>query len=234
MVRAKYFMAAILIIMLIIPVAAEKTKTTEFKDGILTDLKLHYTMTIPDNWKAKTYKESPDVPGVLRALLSQKNYMINKQTEELDGDYTIPEIQIYARQDTISLEGFVEKLKSDIAARKSDDDIINQLNLVLAGEFVQAGEFYLAGQPAYLTFFKRNWERHLQAEPDDPRYRHTGGLIVQNIHDVHEVYVFKHEGYLFVIQAFCETEFYHNMLKDEFARIIGSIKFEDAGQGQEK
>ena len=134
MTKTKYFLIAAIIAMLVIPAAAKKTKTAIYKDGVLTDQKLNYTMEVPDNWKVKTYKESEDEPAVLRVLMSKKNYNINREVEELDGDYIIPEIQIYARQDTMSPEGFLEKLKTAVDMRNSSDDIITQMSLVMEGE----------------------------------------------------------------------------------------------------
>lgn len=235
MTKTKYFLIAALIAMLVIPAAAKKTKTATNENGVLTDQRIGYTMEVPDNWKVKTYKESEDNPAVLRVLMSQKNYQINREVEELDGDYIIPEIQVYARQDTMSPEGFLEKLKNAVELRNSGDDIISQLGLVMEGEFVQSGEAELGGLPVIVAYFKRNWERHLQADPGDPRYRHTGGLIVRETHDIHEVYILKHGGDLIVIQGLCEAEFYHNILMAEFGKIIGSLKFgdiekSDAGQ----
>ena len=44
--------------------------------------------------------------------------------------------------------------------------------------------------------------------------------------DVHEIYMFVHDDYLYVIQGFCEYEFY-SQLVEEFANIIASMKFPD-------
>lgn len=224
MKKAKVLVIFMMVIMMVVPVMAGKTKTADCKDNVLTDLKYNYTIDVPDNWKSKTFKEKAEEPEVLRALLTQKNYQINRDVKELGGDFIIPEIQIYVRPATMTAAEFFEKLKHDVDLRSSDDNIINQMNLILAGEFQQSEEVVLAGNKAIRAYFKRPWERHMQAEANDPKYRAYGGLIIQNVHDVHEVYVFEHDGNLFVINALAENEFYL-IVAEEFAKIISSLKF---------
>ena len=229
MFKSRQFLVCLLCIILAVPVfAGKKTKTAEAKDGVLTDLKLNYTIDVPKNWKVKTFKEEEDKPAVMRALLTQKNYQINMEARDLDGDFTIPELQIYARPTTMTTQEFFDKLKNDVKSHLSDDDIINQLNLLISGEYFDSMHVVLCGEEAIKARYKRVWERHLQADPDDARYRHTGGLIVQTVTDVHEIYMFVHDGYLYVIQDFCEYEFYGQMI-EEFANIVASMKFQDTG-----
>ncbi|MCP4581963.1 MAG: hypothetical protein GY839_10110 [candidate division Zixibacteria bacterium] len=229
MYKAKAVVIFMLVALMIIPAIAKKTKTAECKDNVLTDLKLNFTIDVPKNWKTKTFKEKPEKPAVMRALLMQKNYRINHDAKELDGEFTIPEIQIYAIPATITAEEFMDKLQSDIVSHSSKDDIINNMNLILAGEFVGKQKFEVAGNKGMLALFKRPWERHMQAEQDDPRYRAYGGRIVKDIHDVHEVYAVVHDGYLYVINALAENEFYQSV-RDEFALIIKTIKFPESGE----
>jgi len=234
MYKAKVLLVFVLMAAIVMPIMAEKIKTCEYKDGVLTDLKLGYTMSIPENWKVKTFNETAEKPEVLRAFFIQKNYQVNQQAKDLDGDYTIPEIQIYARPlANTTPQDFMEELKNSVLKHNSGDNIISQLNLTLTGEYYSNQAVMLDSIPVLQAFFKRNWERHLQASSDDARYRQYGGLIVQKIHDVHEVFVFEHNGYLFVIQAFCEAEFYQQTAS-EFTKIIGSLDFVDSAPVEPK
>jgi len=65
----------------------------------------------------------------------------------------------------------------------------------------------------------------LYTDPDDPKYRQYGGLILRKIHDVHEVYACNRDGNLYIIHAFAENEFYP-MVKEEIARIVLSWNFD--------
>jgi len=224
MKKVKGLVIFMMVIMMAVPVAAGKTKTADCKNNVLTDLKYNYTFDVPDNWKTKTFKEKAEEPEVLRALLMQKNYQMNREVKDIGGDFIIPEIQIYVRPAKMTAAEFFEKLKHDVELRSSDDNIISQMNLILDGEFEVSDEVVLAGNKAIQALFKRPWERHLQAEADDPKYRAYGGRIVQDIHDVHEVYIFEHDGNLFVFNARVENEFYR-MVTEEFAKIISSLKF---------
>ena len=217
---------------------AEKTKTAEYKAGVLTDLKYGYSLSVLDNWKVKTFKESQDKPEILRVLLNQKNYRVNQETKDLGGDFTIPEIQIYVRPDTMTGQQFAEKLKAAVLAHDASDDLISKLNLILTGEYIGMQNTELGGQPVVQALFKRPWERHLQGDPDDPRYRHFGGLIVRDVHDVHEVFALNHNGNLYEIQALAENEFYQSV-REEFVAIIASLNFagaqpvpSDTGKGE--
>jgi len=233
MIKAKSVVILMIAVLSVVPAIAGKTKTAECKNNVLTDLKYNFTIDIPDNWKIKTFKENAAEPEVLRALLTQKNYQINRDVENLGGDFIIPEIQIYVRPASITAAEFFEKLKHDVELRSSNDNIISQMNLVLVGEFQGSEEVVIAGTKAVKASFKRPWERHLQADADDPKYRAHGGLIVQDIHDVHEVYIFEHDGNLFVINALVENEFYL-MIAEEFAKIIASFKFPAAAEAAVK
>jgi len=226
MLKIKFFISMILVIMMAVPSIAGKVKTAKHKDNILTDLRYGYTLDVLKNWKVKTFKEKPEEPEVLRALLLQKNYQINREARDLDADFTRPEIQIYVYPETVSADDFMEQLKSDVETHNSKHKLINQMNLILSGEYIGKQRVELGGAPAIQVFFKRQWKRIMQGDPYDPRYREHGGRIVRNVHDVHEVYILNHNDCLYVIQAITENEFY-STVRDEFAQIISSIKFED-------
>ena len=225
--KTNHFIVLAMVAVLSVPSIAKKSKTVEYKDNVLTDLRYNYQLDVPKNWKVKKFKEKSDEPEVLRTLLIQKNYQINHEARDLDADFTIPEIQIYTRVDTIDSKAFMEKIKSDVSNHSSEDNIINQLNLILTGEFLGQQTVEINDLQIEQAYFKRQWKRVMEGDPDDPKYRQYGGRIVRNVHDVHEVYVFKHNGCLFVIQVFVENEF-HAMLKEEIATIISSIRFIDS------
>lgn len=226
MSRFKLLMVFAIILSLAIPSFAKKVKTAECEKGVITDLRLNYTMECPENWKVKTYKEKEDEPQLLRVMMSQKNYRIDQQARDLGGDYTIPEIQVYARPAKMAPMEFLDSLKAAVHIHNSGDELINQLNLILTGEYVDMQEVVIAGENAIQARFKRNWKRELQADPDDPRYRQFGGLIVQDVHDVHEMFIFVHNGWLYVIQGLVEYQFYSE-IQEEFRTIVSSMKFAD-------
>jgi hypothetical protein len=199
-----------------------KVKSGDYKNGILTDSQLGYTMSIPDNWRVKVFDE----PAVERALMIKRNYEINKTVKDLGGEFTIPEIRIFARPDSLSATAFLDKIKAELATHKTNDNIISQMDIITSGEYSMMQEMKLDSIPTIKAIIKKNYERKLEVDPNDARYRQYGGLLVQNEHIVHELYIFKHNGQLFIIQAFAEREFYP-MNKEEFSKIIGSIIFMD-------
>ena len=173
MFNLRKVLVCLLVIVIAIPAFAGKTKTAEDKKGLVTDLKLNYTINVPDNWKVKTFKESEDKPAVLRILLTQKNYQVNMEARDLDGDFTIPELQFYARPaDGTTAQDFFDKLKAEVSSHNSEDNIINQLNLLIKGEYFDSMHVKLFGEDVIKARYKRVWERHLQADPNDARYRH--------------------------------------------------------------
>jgi hypothetical protein len=220
MFRVKILFITVVSLMFIIPLQGAKQKTGEIRNDVLNDLQLGYSLNIPKNWKAKIFDE----PSVTRVFLSKRNYEVNRDVKALGGDYTVPEIYIYSRPDTISPKDFLERLKAQVQSHQSTDDIINKLNIILTGEYVTIQETKLGDIPVIQALFKRNYTRELQGDPADPRYRQFGGRIARNEHDVHEYYIFKLGQNLYVIQAYAEREFYPSN-KDEFAKIISSLKF---------
>ena len=216
----------ILVALLTTPIFAKKVKTAEHKDGVLTDLRLNYTMEIPKNWKVKTFKEKNEAPELLRTLLIQKNYMVNPDADAFDGEYTIPEVQVYAWETDMTKEAFLDSLKSAVEVHNTQIDLIDKLNLLLSGEYVAVQEVTLSGEDCTLAFFKRKWDRTLVGDPSDPRLRAYGGRIVQSIHDVHEIYIFKHNDWLYVIQGIAEAEFY-SRVEQEIKKIVTSLQFGD-------
>jgi hypothetical protein len=210
----RFFLVLTLVTALTMPALAKKQKTAVFKDNVLNDQKLNFTLEIPEE------------PAILRAVLLKKNYKINKEVKELGGDFTIPEIQIYARLDEMTPAEFRETLEKNIQSHNSEDDIITKLNLILSGEFLGKEDIELDGIPAIHALFKRNYTRRLQGDPSDPRYRQYGGVIIRSEHDVHEVLILKQQDYLVVIHGFSEREFYPQN-REEFAKIFNSLKFID-------
>ncbi len=207
-------------ILLLPSVTSAKQKSAEFKDGTLQDSSLGYSLQVPKNWRVKTFDE----PSLIRAMLIKKNYEVNREVKDLGGDFTIPEIRLFSRPDTLSPAEFIEELKRSTLSHKSDDRIINQFELLLSGEYLSVQEVEIAGLKCLQAIFRRNYTRELQVDPFDPKYRQYGGLIARNEYDVHEIYVFRSGENLFVIQAFAEREFYPGN-REEFAKILGTLKF---------
>lgn len=231
MYKFKGLLVVLLIMLLAVPLMAKKVKTVDEKDGLVTDLRLKYTIQVQDNWKVKKFKEKTDEPKVFRTFFSQKNYQINADAREYDADFTIPEIQVYAMQTDMTPQVFMDSLEAAVKWHNSQNEIINKLNLIISGEYIQDKEVILAGEPCIQAFFKRSWERKLQADPDDPRYRHSGGLVVQDIYDVHIIYILSHSGWLYVLQGVAELEFYEQV-EPEINEIIASLKFADQEQAE--
>lgn len=229
MFKFKSLIVLFIIVFLAAPLMAKKVKTVEHKDGVVTDLRLNYTLNVLDNWKVKKYKEKEDDIKIMRTFFSQKNYQVNSEAKQFDGDFTIPEIQIYAIPTDMTPEVFVDTLKASVKSHNSNLKIVNKLNIIMSGEFIQQREVILAGEHCIQAFFKRNWDRHIQGDPNDPRLRAYGGLKVQSIHDVHLMYILSHDGWLYVMQGIVEAEFY-SRLEPEFNQIIQSLKFNDKQQ----
>jgi hypothetical protein len=222
MARFKIFGIVMFIVLGAAMVIGGKVKTGEFKSGVFTDTKLGYAVNIPDNWKVKILDE----PSNERLLLIKRNYEVNRKVRDLGGEFTIPEFRIFARPDSMSAEAFLEKVKSEVLTHKSADDIISQLDLINSGEYSLMQQTLIDSTPAVFALFKKNYQRKLEVDPNDSRYRQYGGLLVENEHIVNEIFIFKHKDNLFLIQAFAEREFYP-MNKEEFRKIIASLKFAD-------
>jgi hypothetical protein len=210
-------------IMLVSTAFAKKDKTISFKDSTLTDIKYSFTLNVSKNWKVKDFSE----PSIERAFLQKKNYSVNREAQTYGGDYTIPTIVLFAQEFNGSLDDFEALLKKSLEEHHSDNQIIQQLGLQTDGEYITSGSIKLDSLPALQIVLKRNYKRLLATSAygtqNTQATTETEKFI--NDHEVHLIYLVKKDSTLYVIQEFCEREFFPKENKDEFEAIANSLDF---------
>lgn len=215
----RILIVAVLIGMVVPSANAKKEKTASIEDGVAVDSKYGWEVQIPDNWKAKNIKE----PSVERLFMEKKNYMVNPYVERYGGDYTVPRIIIFAQEFEGTPRDFETLLKKSFDEHRSDNDIINRMELLRDGEFIISGDVLIDSLPALQIFAKRNYQRILSI-PEGGGGLGTTREEYINDHEVHEIYAIKKDTVLYVIQAYCEREFY-NSNAEEFQRVVRSFSF---------
>lgn len=189
---------------------AGKKKTVEIKDNTITDSAYGWSMTFPDNWKAKSLKE----PNLERVYLIKKNYSINQYIQTYGGDYTRPTFIVYVQEFDGDIPSYEALLKKSLDEHRSDNELISKLGLFSDCDFITAGDVVIDSVPARQIYVKRNYKRLLDVR-GEPKYI--------NDHEVHEIYLVKKNNLMWVIQAFCEREFYETN-HEEFTKLIMSMK----------
>ncbi len=216
----KVMITVFMVALMAVPAAqAKKQQTVEIKDGTAVDKTHGWSISIPDNWKAKGMKE----PSLERLFLQKKNYMINPYIERYGGDYTIPTILIYSQEFDGSTNDFEALIKRCLDEHKSDNKIINKLGIDKDCDYIVSGDVVLDSVQTRQIYVKRNYKRVLVI-PSKSAFESGETLEYINDHEVHEIYLAKIENRLFVVQIFCEREFYDANV-EEFHSILNSLKW---------
>lgn len=207
----KRLMVLIIVVFMAIPVYAKKKKTVEIKDNTITDLTYNWTMSFPDNWKAKSLKE----PNCERVYLTKRNYSVNQYIQTYGGDYTIPTFSVFAQEFGGDVFAFEALMKRALDEHRSDNKLISKMGILKDCDFITSGNVIIDSCSARQIYVKRNYKRLLDVR-GEPRYI--------NDHEVHEIYLVKVENMIYVIQAYCEREFYEAN-HEEFLAFVESINF---------
>jgi hypothetical protein len=189
--------------------SAGKKKTVEINDNTITDSAYGWVMTFPDNWKARSLNE----PNLERVYLIKKNYSVNQYIQTYGGDYTIPTFSIFVQEFSGDITEYEALLLKSLDEHRSDTELISKLGLLTDCDYITSGNVVIDSSQARQIYVKRNYKRLLDVN-GEPKYI--------NDHEVHEIYLVKKDNLMYVIQAFCEREFYETN-HEEFAKLIMSI-----------
>ena len=205
----KRLLIFITVILMAAAAHAKKQKTVEIDDNVITDQKYGWTMSYPDNWKAKSLKE----PSVERVYLTKRNYSVNQYIQTYGGDYTVPTFLIYAQPFDGDVLEFEALIKRALDEHRSDNDIVSKMGILKDCDFITSANVILDSTRARQVYLKRNYKRVLDIR-DEPTYI--------NDHEVHEIYLAKPDSVMYVIHAYCEREFYEAN-QEEFLNLIKAI-----------
>lgn len=200
---------------------AKKEKTAKIEDDVAVDSKYGWQIQVEDNWKVKSLKE----PSVERLFMEKKNYLVNPYIEKYGGDYTVPRIIIFAQEFDGTARDFESLLKKSLVEHTSDNEIISRMELLRDGEFIISGDVVIDSLPALQVYAKRNYKRVLSI-PESGTGLGTSRQEYINDHEVHEIYLLKKDNSIYVIQAYCEREFYEANA-EEFQSVVRSFRFAD-------
>lgn len=214
----RIMIAAALVSLMAPCTGAGKEKTADIDENLAVDLKYGWSIQVQDNWKVKNLNE----PNVERLFMEKKNYLINPYVERYGGDYTVPRIIIFAQEFEGSVRDFEALLKKSLDEHRSDNEIINRMELLRDGEFITSGDVIIDSLPALQMYAKRSYQRVL-AIPESGSGLGSVREEYINDHEVHEVYLVKKDNIIYVIQAYCEREFY-NANAEEFQKLVRSFR----------
>jgi hypothetical protein len=206
----KTILLALSVLLLASPAIAKKNKTITKTDSTVTDTKYGWNMNYTENWKVKDFKE----PSIERLYMIKKNYSVNQNLRTYGGDYTIPTFTILIKEFDGTLEDFEAMLKRNLVEHRSDDKLINKLGLARDAEFIVSGEVMIDSTQARQIYVKRNYKRVLDVR---------GRIEYINDHEVHEIYLIKVDNLIYVIQGYCEREFFETN-SEEFHRMLDSFR----------
>jgi hypothetical protein len=207
----KRLIVFIIVIFMAYPVYAKKKKTVEIDDNVITDTTYGWTMSFPDNWKAKSLKE----PDIERVYLTKRNYSVNQYIQTYGGDYTIPTFSVYAQEFEGDILEFEALIRRALDEHRSDNELISKMGILKDCDFITSGNVILDSTQARQIYLKRNYKRILDIRGDQTYI---------NDHEVHEIYLVEVNNTIFVIHCYCEREFYEAN-QEEFLALVQSIDF---------
>jgi hypothetical protein len=119
---------------------------------------------------------------------------------------------------------FVQEFDGDVYAfealirrcldeHRSDNKLISKMGILEDCDFITSGNVIIDSTEARQIFLKRNYKRVLDVR-GEPKYI--------NDHEVHEIYLLKKGDLIYVIQAYCEREFYDSN-HEEFLDLVESF-----------
>jgi len=207
----KRLIVIIVVVFMAVPVYAKKKKTVEIDDNTITDVAYGWTMKFPDNWKAKSFKE----PNCERVYLTKRNYSVNQYIQTYGGDYTVPTFSIFAQEFDGEIYAFEALIKRALDEHRSENKLISNMGILKDCDFITSGNVIIDSTEARQIYIKRNYKRVLDIR-GEPKYI--------NDHEVHEIYLIKIDNMMYVVQAYCEREFYETN-QAEFLALVASLNF---------
>ena len=139
-----------LICMLFVPTvdAGRKVKKSgKVIDNVFTDSKYSFSITLNEEWKAKTQKAANSA----RLIITQKNFAV--PTDYINApDYTkVPRIAIYADTTSMDIGAFIDSLASDTYESDQKKDVLREFEILYEPELVPQDKkrFKVAGKKAY-------------------------------------------------------------------------------------
>ena len=203
----KTIILAVSILLLASTAIAKKKKTVDITDDSITDTKFGWSMSYADNWKTKSFKE----PDMERLFMTKKNYSVNPNLRTYGGEYTIPTVSIFISEFDGTVDDYEALMKKGLIEHRSDNKMISKLGLFRDSEYIISGDVIVDSTRAKQVIAKRNYKRVLDVR---------GQVQYINDHEVHEIYIIKVDNFIYMIQMFCEREYYetnalefHNMLE---------------------
>ncbi len=135
----KRLMIALGLIILMMPSADAKRKTPKsgtIKDGVFTDAKFGYSISISDGWSAKRRKNKDS----FRLVLVQKKYGVPTHFQTAE-DYTkVPRIVLWSGETSLSARAFTDSLLSHKHKSDAKSDILKEFEFLAEQDIVPKGK----------------------------------------------------------------------------------------------
>ena len=197
---------------------AKAKKTGKVEKNVYTDSEFGFQITGLDNWKVKTQKE----PSLVRVIMAQKNYKASNIPGASRYTTAIPAILVLADTTSLSLKQVEESLLKEGKLLQNRDEFMIKLDLISNSEYLEIHDVMIDSVPARDYTLKQPYKKTGEdIRVRDPVY--GSSVIIQDFLAGH-VILFKKGKNIYVVQFFCEREFYYPV-NSEFHKIIGSWKF---------
>lgn len=202
-----------------------RDKAGTITDGVYTDKKFNFQLTLNDGWKCKV----SDNEDAYRLTLTQVNYEIPPNYLDAE-DYTkIPRTVVFVDTTTLGVSAFLDSLLSDSYKSKQKDEIMKEfeiLNNSSAGsgmtreDVIPTGRRYMdvAGERAVVWTGKVKYRNEVSQSASSIGakrvYGGYGGCIIG----------VKKDNHIIVFHTICEENYFDTIMA-EASRLAGSLKW---------
>ena len=158
----------------------------------------------------------------MRVIMAQKNYKASNIPGASRYTTAIPTILVLTDTTSLSLKQVEESLLKEGKLLQNRDEFMIKLDLISNSEYLEIHDVMIDSVPARDYTLKQPYKKTGEdIRVRDPVY--GSSVIIQDFLAGH-VILFKKGKNIYVVQFFCEREFYYPV-NSEFHKIIGSWKF---------
>jgi len=181
-------------------------------------------VTAPAGWDIKLLNDKKEQFNFQRAVIVKKNYQVNPIIKELQGEFTIPTVTIFAESSLLPIDGYAKFILDQLYQVTSKNVILLNTELLSETDFLDSMTVDINGDKFKRIQFKHRYKRILDTSGREINWQRDGGAKLIQDFNIIDLAIYKKNDLIIILYAVCEREFYQ-LEKEAFQNIITSLKF---------
>jgi len=207
---------ALLILAPAVEAGRRKPKAGKIADGVFTDSRYNYKLSVHENWSARIGKDKEKV----RIAMTQRNYGTPGDFVNAPSYAKVPRICVYVDTTSLGVHTFLDSLMSDEFKSKQKSEILKEFEFLQTSEIsdgplLPKGRSRLeVGEESGLLFKgQAKYRQSVQTSASS-----LGGKIVKNSFGG-AIAIVKRDNTVFLIHLICEWEFFSSVLTEAMSMV---------------